>query len=87
MRRVIHNDIDEGLHTGKRELLALTEYIGVHQAAKIFGVTWSGIASVVNPSSLISDLWSSKASIWCAYQELALGEYPAQCQSRTLCIT
>lgn len=35
------------------------------------------------------DLWSSKASIWVfsAYQKLALGEYSAQCQGQTLCVT
>ena len=74
MRRVIQNYIEEGLHTGKRELLALTEDIGVYQAAKSCGMMSSGVASVANPWSLILDLWSSKASNWCVYQELALGE-------------
>ena len=56
MRRVIQNYVEEGLHTGKPELLPLTEDIGVHRAAKSFGMLWSGVVSVVGSWSLISGL-------------------------------
>ena len=56
MRRVIQNYVEKGPHTGKRELLPLTEDIGVHRPAKSFGMMWSKIVSVVGSWSLISGL-------------------------------
>ena len=56
MRRVIQNCITKGFHTGKRELLLLTENIGAGRAVQSFGMMWSGVVSVVGSWSLVSGL-------------------------------